>query len=94
MEVKQRLYELEVILSDKDFIRTSKSQINKVKSLRPEINRTISLLVIHAAAALFHTVLPLKDTTIYKNICRVSKSSILLLQYRLTSQPICRRLYT
>lgn len=44
MEVKQRLYELEMILSDKDFIRISKSQIiniNKVKSLRPEINRTI-----------------------------------------------------
>lgn len=44
MEVKQRLYELEIILSDKDFIRISKSQIiniNKVKSLRPEINRTI-----------------------------------------------------
>lgn len=45
MEVKQRLYELEIILSDKDFIRISKSQIiniNKVQSLRPEINRTIS----------------------------------------------------
>lgn len=44
MEIKQRLYELEIILSNKDFIRTSKSQIiniNKVKSLRPEINRTI-----------------------------------------------------
>lgn len=44
MEVKQRLYELEIILSDKDFIRISKSQIiniNKVKSLRPEINRKI-----------------------------------------------------
>lgn len=44
MEVKQRLYELEDILSDKDFIRVSKSQIvniNKVRSLRPELNRTI-----------------------------------------------------
>jgi len=44
MEIKQRLYELEIILSNKDFIRTSKSQIiniTKVKSLRPEINRTI-----------------------------------------------------
>ncbi len=44
MKIKQRLYELEIILSNKDFIRTSKSQIiniNKVKSLRPEINRTI-----------------------------------------------------
>ena len=44
MKIKQRLYELEIILSNKDFIRTSKSQIiniNKVKSIRPEINRTI-----------------------------------------------------
>ena len=43
-EVKQRLYELEVILSDKDFIRISKSQIvniNKIKSLKPELNRTV-----------------------------------------------------
>lgn len=44
LEVKQRLYELETILLDKDFIRTSKSQIinvNKIKSLKPELNRTI-----------------------------------------------------
>lgn len=44
MEVKQRLYELEIILSDKDFIRISKSQIvniNKILSLKPELNRTI-----------------------------------------------------
>lgn len=44
MEVRQRLYELEMILSDKDFIRISKSQIvniNKIRSLKPEINRTI-----------------------------------------------------
>lgn len=44
MEVRQRLYELEVILSDKDFIRISKSQIvniNKIRSLKPELNRTI-----------------------------------------------------
>lgn len=44
LEVRQRLYELEVILSGKDFIRISKSQIiniNKIKSLKPEINRTI-----------------------------------------------------
>ncbi len=44
LEIKQRLYELEVILSDKDFIRISKSQIvniNKIKSLKPELNRTI-----------------------------------------------------
>ncbi len=44
MEVNQRLYELEHILSEKDFIRISKSQIvniNKIQSLRPELNRTI-----------------------------------------------------
>lgn len=45
MEVRHRLYELEVILSDKDFIRISKSQIvniNKIRSLKPEFNRTIT----------------------------------------------------
>lgn len=44
MEIKQRLYELELILPDKDFIRISKSQIiniNKIIALKPEINRTI-----------------------------------------------------
>lgn len=44
LEIKQRLYELEGILSDKDFIRISKSQIvnvNKIKVLKPELNRTI-----------------------------------------------------
>lgn len=44
LEVRQRLYELEDILSDQDFIRISKSQIvniNKIKSLKPELNRTI-----------------------------------------------------
>ncbi len=44
MEIKQRLYELEGMLSDKDFVRISKSQIvniNKIKSLKPELNRTI-----------------------------------------------------
>jgi DNA-binding LytR/AlgR family response regulator len=44
MEMKQRLYELEIMLSEKDFIRTSKSQIvniNKIKTLKPELNRTI-----------------------------------------------------
>lgn len=44
MEVKLRLYELETILSDKDFIRISKSQIvniNKIVSLKPELNRKI-----------------------------------------------------
>lgn len=44
MEVKMRLYELELILSEKDFIRISKSQIvniNKIRTLKPELNRTI-----------------------------------------------------
>ncbi|MDO4285144.1 MAG: LytTR family DNA-binding domain-containing protein [Eubacteriales bacterium] len=44
MEVKQKLYELETFLSDKDFVRISKSQIvniNQIKSLKPELNRTI-----------------------------------------------------
>mgnify|MGYP003296238658 FL=1 len=44
LEVKQRLYELEDVLSEKDFIRISKSQIvnvNKIPALRPELNRTI-----------------------------------------------------
>lgn len=45
MEVKQRLYELETLLSRSDFIRISKSlivNINKITSLKPELNRTIS----------------------------------------------------
>lgn len=44
LEVKLRLYELEALLSEKDFIRISKYQvvnINKIKSLKPELNRTI-----------------------------------------------------
>ena len=44
MEVRQRLYELEAVLSDKDFTRISKSQIvniNKIRSLKPEISRRI-----------------------------------------------------
>lgn len=44
MEIKLKLYELEETLSDKDFIRISKSlivNINKIKSLKPELNRTI-----------------------------------------------------
>ena len=44
LEIKQRLYELEYLLSDKDFIRISKSQIvniQKITSLKPELNRTI-----------------------------------------------------
>ena len=44
METEHRLYELEQILSEQDFIRISKSQImnlNHVKLLHPELNRTI-----------------------------------------------------
>lgn len=44
MEIKYRLYELEEILSNKDFIRISKSQIvniNKISSLAPQVNRTL-----------------------------------------------------
>ena len=44
METAHRLYELEQILSEQDFIRISKSQImnlNHVKLLHPELNRTI-----------------------------------------------------
>lgn len=44
MEIRQRLYELEAILSNQDFIRISKSlivNINKIRSLKPELNRTI-----------------------------------------------------
>lgn len=44
LEIKYRLYELEEILSNKDFVRISKSlivNINKIHSLKPELNRTI-----------------------------------------------------
>lgn len=44
LEVRQRLYELEVALSKEDFVRISKSQIvniNKIGTLKPELNRTI-----------------------------------------------------
>lgn len=44
-EIRHRLYELEEILSDRDFIRISKSQIvniNCIKSLMPELNRSLS----------------------------------------------------
>ncbi len=44
-EIKHRLYELEAALSDKDFLRTSKSQIvnvNCIKTLMPELNRSIT----------------------------------------------------
>lgn len=43
-EVHYRIYELEEMLSEKDFIRTSKSQIiniKRMKSLEPQLNRTI-----------------------------------------------------
>lgn len=46
MEVRQRLYELEELLSGKDFLRISKSvivNINKITALRPEMNRTLLL---------------------------------------------------
>ena len=48
LEIKKRLYELEEILSDKDFVRTSKSQlvnINKIKLLKPELNRSITAVI-------------------------------------------------
>jgi len=46
LEVKLRLYELESFLSEKDFIRISKSHIvniNKISKLKPELNRTLLL---------------------------------------------------
>ncbi len=49
-EIKHRLYELEKILSDKDFIRISKAQIvniGKIKTLHPELNRTLSATLIN-----------------------------------------------
>ena len=50
LEIKKRLYELEEILSDKDFVCTSKSQlvnINKIKLLKPELNRSITAEMIN-----------------------------------------------
>ena len=50
LEIKMRLYELEENLSDKDFVRTSKSQvvnINKIKLLKPEVNRSITAELIN-----------------------------------------------
>ena len=50
LEIRKRLYELEEILSDKDFVRISKSQlvnINKIKSLKPELNRSITAEMIN-----------------------------------------------
>lgn len=46
MEVEAKLYELEMTLPEGEFVRSSKSQmlnLNKVKSLRPELNRTIQV---------------------------------------------------
>lgn len=45
MEVVQRLYELEQMLSERDFLRISKSQIvnlQKISALHPELNRTLT----------------------------------------------------
>lgn len=44
LEIRFRIYELEELLSEKEFIRTSKSQIvniRKMKALSPQMNRTI-----------------------------------------------------
>lgn len=44
MEIKQRLYELEMLLPCEDFLRISKSRIvniNKISRLQPQINRTL-----------------------------------------------------
>ncbi len=46
LEVRLRLYELEYLLPNQDFIRISKSlivNINKINCLKPELNRTILL---------------------------------------------------
>lgn len=44
LEIKKRLYELETALSERSFLRISKSvvvHLQKVVSLRPQLNRTI-----------------------------------------------------
>lgn len=49
-EIRYRLYELEEILSDKDFIRISKAQIvniGKIKALRPELNRSLTATLVN-----------------------------------------------
>lgn len=46
VEIAEKLYELETLLPAEDFIRCSKSMIvniNKIVSLRPELNRTVSV---------------------------------------------------
>ncbi len=48
LEIPHRLYELELMLSDRDFLRISKSQIvniQKIRSLHPELNRTITAVL-------------------------------------------------
>ena len=50
LEIRKRLYELEESLSEKDFVRTSKSQlvnINKIKLLKPELNRSITAEMVN-----------------------------------------------
>lgn len=50
LEIRKRLYELEDRLSEKDFVRTSKSQlvnINKIKLLKPELNRSITAEMVN-----------------------------------------------
>lgn len=45
LEIAQRLYALEGMLSEQDFLRISKSQIvniQKIRTLHPELNRTIT----------------------------------------------------
>ena len=45
LEIAQRLYALEGMLSKQDFLRISKSQIvniQKIRTLHPELNRTIT----------------------------------------------------
>lgn len=45
LEITQRLYALEEMLEEQDFLRISKSQIvniQKIRTLHPELNRTIT----------------------------------------------------
>ncbi len=45
LEIGYRLYELEELLSERDFLRISKSQIvniQRIRSLHPELNRTLT----------------------------------------------------
>lgn len=61
LEIRQKLYELEDYLSQKDFIRISKSIIvntNQIRSLRPELNRTILATMCNGKRFLYHMVSP------------------------------------